>query len=167
MAQYTSMLASVIGNPAMDVLVIIFFLGAWFLWGALGGKSKLLSFLFAVYVGLFLSPLIFKMLDEYMIAPKSQYRNIMVYFVLLITVFIILERMVLRIFSRMGYKWWQAFLMSFLAVGLFVSGTLAIISLKGILVISPVTRSLFAGSTAYLFWAAAPLLGLLLVSRGK
>ncbi|MEK7576953.1 MAG: hypothetical protein AAB482_04660 [Patescibacteria group bacterium] len=167
MAPYTSKLALVIGNPAVDVLIIIFFLAAGFLWGLLGGKSKLLSFLFATYVGLFLSSLVFKMLDEYMIAPKSQYRNIAVYFSILIVVFIILERMVLRIFSRVGYRWWQAFLMSFLAVGLFVSGTLAIVSLKGILVISPLTRSLFVGSSAYLFWVASPLLGLLLVSRGK
>jgi hypothetical protein len=167
MNTYIKAFAAVVGDSSIDVLVILFFLAAGFLWGMLGGKSKLLSYLFATYVALFLSPLVFNMFKAYKLAEKNQMRDLIIYLAILVVVFIILERMVLKAFSRTGYKWWQAFLLSFLAVGLFVSGTLNMFSLKGILIVSPITKSLFAGATAYLFWAAAPLVGLLLVSRGK
>lgn len=159
-------LTSVVKNPALDVMVILFFLAAGFLWGTLKGKSKLLSFLFSTYLALFLSPLIFQVLAPYKIQPQS-YRDIGVYMVILIVLFIVLDRTLFRAQARVSYKWWQALLMSFLAVGLFVAGTLQLISLRGILVLSPATLTLFAGGSAYLFWAVAPIIGIMLVSRGK
>lgn len=161
----TAAAVGILESTSVDVLIILFFISASFLWGALSGKSKLLSFLLATYVALFLSPLAFSALDTNNILRATPYRNMSLYGVLLLISFVIFDRSVLRIFSRSAYSWWQAFLMSILAVGLFVAGTLNIISLKGIITISPLTHMLFAGSTAYLLWATIPLIGLYITSK--
>jgi len=162
--EYLSLITVVAKNPALDVLVIVFFLAAGFFWGMMGGKSKLLSFLLATYLALFISPLAFEFLDQYKIAPHP-YRNLTVHVAVFALLFIVCERVLFRGLGRASFKWWQAFVISFLAVGIFIAGTLNIISLKGIIKLSPLVINLFAGSSAYLFWAIAPLVGLLLFSR--
>lgn len=164
--KYLAQLMQTAGNPAADVLIITFFFVAGFLWGTLGGKSKLLSFMLGTYLGLFISPLVFRIFDEYKIAA-GQYRNLIIYLAVLIILFFILDKGLFRGMGRASYRWWQAFAMSFLSVGLFVAGTLNLIKLRGILEISPITSSLFAGSTAYLVWAILPIVGLFVVSRSR
>jgi hypothetical protein len=164
--KYLAQVMDTAGNPAADVLIILFFFVAGFLWGTLGGKSKLLSFMLSTYVGLFMSPLLFRILDEYKIAA-GQYRNLVIYFVVLIVLFLLFDKGLFGGMGRSSYRWWQAFAMSFLSVGLFVAGTLNLIKLRGILEISPITRALFAGSTAYLLWAILPVVGLFIVSRSR
>jgi hypothetical protein len=153
-------------NPATDVLIIVFFLAAGFLWGMFGGKSKVLSFLFASYFTFFFLPIFLKVLDEYGFA-KSAYRNITVFFVVIVILFFYFDRGIFRSTARASYRWWQAFLVSFLAVGFFVAGILYFLSFRGIIELSPITLSLFAGSRAYIFWSLAPLVGLLFVSKGR
>ena len=164
--KYLAQVMETAGNPAADVLIITFFFAAGFLLGTLGGKSKLLSFMLGTYLGLFISQLVFRILDEYKIAI-GQYRNLVIFFVVLAILFFFLDRGLFGGMGRVSYRWWQAFAMSFLSVGLFVAGTLNLIKLSGILEISPITRSLFAGSTAYLVWAILPVVGLFIVSRSR
>ena len=51
--------ALTIQNPALDVIIIGCIVVAGFLLGTLGGKSKLLSFLFATYLTLLFFPVRF------------------------------------------------------------------------------------------------------------
>lgn len=162
--EYLSLIVSVAKNPALDVLVILFFLAAGFFWGMMGGKSKLLSFLLGTYLALFTTPLVFELFGEYKI-PQHPYRNLAIYVGLFALMFLFCERVLFRGMGRASYKWWQALAISFLSVGIFVAGALNMISFKNIMQLSPITMSLFAGPTAYLFWALAPLAGLLLFSR--
>ena len=145
--EYLSLVVSVAKNPALDVLVIVFFLAAGFFWGMMGGKSKLLSFLIATYLALFVSPLVFELFDEYKIT-QHPYRNLTIYVGIFALLFIFSERTLFSGMGRASFRWWQAFVISFLAVGIFVAGALNIISFKGIIKLSPITSMLFAGPTA-------------------
>ncbi len=161
---YLSLVVTSVKNPALDVLVILFFLAAGFFWGILGGKSKLLSFLIATYLALFVSPLVFELFDKYKIT-QHPYRNLAIFIGLFALLFLFCERYLFSGFWRASLRWWQAFAISFLSVGIFVAGALNIISFKGIIKLSPITTTFFAGPDAYLFWSIAPLIGLLLFSR--
>ncbi|MEK7649698.1 MAG: hypothetical protein AAB367_01915 [Patescibacteria group bacterium] len=161
---YAETFAAYMRHPAVDMLVIAFFLGAGFLWGMMGGKAKLLSFLLSTYLALFISPLIFNLLDSHKLGVHI-YRNLLVYGVVLALLFIFTERIFLRGMGRASYRWLSALFVSFLSVGLFVAGTLNIISFRGIIQLSPITKTLFAGPDAYVVWAIAPIIGLVLLSR--
>src|SRR3989338_11481313 len=117
--EYLSLVVSVAKNQALDVLVIVFFLAAGFFWGIMGGKSKLLSFLIATYLALFVSPLVFDLFDEYKI-PQHPYRNLGIYVGLFTVLFLFSERALFHGMGRSSFRWWQAFVISFLAVGIFV-----------------------------------------------
>ena len=151
-------------NPALDVLIILFFLAAGFFLGTLRGKAKLLSFLFGTYVSLFLTPLITKQLDVYKI-QNIAWRNLSVYLIVLLAAAIVLNRVIFTGHTRSSFRWWHALFLSFLAVGLFVSDALNLKLARGIVEFSPITMTLFAGQGAYLFWAIAPLAGLVILSR--
>jgi hypothetical protein len=167
MAQYLAYaegLAAYMRHPAVDMLVIVFFLGAGFLWGMMGGKAKLLAFLLATYLALFISPLIFELLDSHKLGIHV-YRNLLVYGVVLALLFVFTERIFLRGMGKASYRWFPALLISFLSTGLFVAGTLNIISFRGIIQLSPIVKTFFAGPDAYVIWAIAPVIGLALLSR--
>ncbi len=161
---YAEGLAAYLRHPAVDILVISFFLGAGFLWGMMNGKAKLLAFLLATYLALFISPLIFELLDSHKLGVHL-YRNLLVYGVMLALLFVFTERIFLRGMGKQSYRWLSALLMSFLSTGLFVAGTLNIISFRGIIKLSPITKTLFAGPDAYFVWAVVPIIGLALLSR--
>lgn len=162
-----SSLALFLHDPAWDIIVVLFFLTAGFIWGSMGGgKAKLLSFLFATYVALFISPMVFDVLSAYKI-HISIYQNLIVYFTLLVVVFMLFQRAVFAGITKASYKWWYALLMSFLSVGFFVAGTLNILSFRGIIEFSVFTKTLFAGKNAYLFWSLVPFVGLLITSKNK
>ncbi len=161
---YAEGLAAYLRNPAADILVIVFFLCAGFLWGMMGGKAKLLAFLLSTYLALFISPLIFELLDSRSLGAHL-YRNLIVYGVVLALLFIFTERIFLRGIGRASYRWLPALTISFLSVGIFVAGTLNIISFRGIIKLSPIINTLFAGTDAYVVWAIAPIIALALLSR--
>jgi|GEM_PF-3087168 len=161
---YAETFAVYMRHPAVDMLVIAFFLGAGFLWGMMGGKAKLLSFLLSTYLALFISPLVFNLLDSHKLGIHV-YRNLLVYAVVLALLFVFIERIFLRGIGKQSYRWLPALLISFLSTGLFVAGTLNIISFRGIIQLSPITKTLFAGPDAYVIWAIAPIVGLVLLSR--
>ena len=161
-------LGAIVRNPAWDVVVVLFFLVAGFIGGSMGGgRVKLLSMLFANYIALFIAPLMFGLLDAYQVAKGNPSRNIVIYFILLGVLFLLFGRKIFGGLGRGGFKWWQAFLISFLTVGLFVAGSLNMLSFAGIVEFSPFILSMFAGKSAYLFWSLMPLLGLFLLPRGK
>lgn len=161
---YASTLVASLGHPAADVLIIVFFLGAGFFWGMMGGKAKLLAFLVSTYLALFISPLIFELLDQRKLGIHV-YRNLVVYGIVLVLLFIFSDRVFFRSIGRSSYRWFPAFAISFLTIGIFVAGTLNMISFRGIIKLSPITTTLFAGPEAYVFWAIAPIVGLALLSR--
>ncbi|MEK7643604.1 MAG: hypothetical protein AAB372_04130 [Patescibacteria group bacterium] len=168
MNEYLATVSQFLKNPAWDIVLIGFFLVAGFLWGTMsGGRAKLYSFLFASYVALFASPTIFKVADTYKFLTNTSYQRLAIYGVFFLVVFLIFDQRIFSALPRTGYRWWQAFVMSFLEVGLFVAGTLSIINFRGIIEFSSLTKTLFVGPSAYLFWALAPILGLLLVSKNK
>ncbi len=129
------------------------------------GKTKLLSFMLATYLSLFLSPLFFKLFDEYKI-DYHIYRNLSFYAGLMLVLFLFFDRVILRA-ERASYKWWQSFIASFLAIGLFMAGTLNLLSFRGIVKFSPLTLAFFSGNNAFLFWMVMPLIGLFLISRSR
>lgn len=153
-------------NPTLDVLVVLFVLVAGFFLGTTRGKAKLLSFVFATYIALYLTPVLLRFAEGMDIAPFA-YHNIGVYLATLLVAAIIMDRCVFAGQSRASYSWWQALIVSFCAVGFFVAGTLNLRVAHGIVDFSPITLSLFAGSTAYLAWSVAPLIGLVIASRGR
>lgn len=157
---------AVLRNPAWDALLVLFFLLAGLIGGMMGnGKTKLLSFMLATYLSLFLSPLFFKLFDEYKI-DYHIYRNLSFYAGLMLVLFLFFDRVILRA-ERASYKWWQSFIASFLAIGLFMAGTLNLLSFRGIVKFSPLTLAFFSGNNAFLFWMVMPLIGLFLISRSR
>jgi|SRR3989344_3420217 len=165
---FLASLGAIVHNPAWDVVVVLFFLAAGFIGGSMGGgRVKLLSMLFANYIALFVAPLMFGLLDVYQVAKGNASRNIVMYFILLGVLFLLFQRKIFGGLGRGGFKWWQALLMSFLTVGLFVAGSLNMLSFSGIIKFSPFILSMFAGRSAYLFWSLMPLLGIFILPRGK
>lgn len=164
----TASINEVVRNPAWDIIVVLFFLVTGFIGGSMGGgRVKMLSLLFANYVSLFIAPLLFRMLDVYHITPKNSYRNIIVFFVVLGILFLLFQRKVFTASARISFTWWQAFIMSFCTVGLFVAGSLNMLSFSGILTFSPFILGMFAGRNAYLFWSLMPLVGFLVATRNR
>ncbi len=164
--RYLASLQLFLKNPAWDILIILFFLFGGFVWGTLAkGQARLLSFLFSTYLALFLTPFFLSFLDSYRVRSQDPYRNLLLFLSILILLFYLLNKKIFRALPRTPYRWWTALLMSFLAVGLFVSGILNMISGRGILTFSPITQNLFAGEIPYFFWVIAPIVGFLLFSR--
>lgn len=131
-----------------------------------GGRLKLISLVFATYISLFINQILLRYMDVYEIASHP-YRNIAVFTVLLLITFFLLYRKVLSGVPKTAFKWWQALLISFVTVGLFVAGALQILSFPRTIEFSDLTRSLFVGKAAYLFWSLAPLAGFFVISKGK
>lgn len=160
MASYLALVQAFTKNPTLDIIIILFFLAAGFFLGTMRGRAKLFSFLFGTYISLLATPLIVRMLST-----SRGARNISIYIILVLVAAFICDRIVFVTSHRSSFRWWQAFCISFLSVGLFVSGALNLKLAQGIVDFSPITLTLFAGQGAYLFWALAPLMGLILFAR--
>jgi len=162
--QLLATLETVLRNPAWDTVLVLFFLLAGLIGGMLGnGRVKILSFILATYLSLFLSPIFFQLFDDNKFG-RHTYRNLSFYVMLIVILFLLFDRSILR-GEHFSYPWWQSFAASFLAVGLFMAGTLNLLSFHGIVKFSPLTLALFSENNAFIFWMVAPIVGLFLISR--
>lgn len=166
--QYLADLSTFVKNPAWDVLLILFFLSAGFIFGATGGgRAKIYALLFAAYVNLYVSPVLFGFYSPLYSTSNEGLVYLSIYTVSFIILFVFLDRVTFRIVPRTPIRWWHALMMSFLVVGLFVTGGLSLLAFSGIIEFSQITTTLFVGVSAYRFWAIAPFVGLLILSRGS
>ncbi|MDA1334608.1 MAG: hypothetical protein O2794_01160 [bacterium] len=156
LAANIAQITSAVGNPALDIVIIVFFLAAGFIAGSFQGRNKLISFALANYITLALQPIIIGLLNAYGLL-FTLYRDLSIYLLMLIVVYMVLERTIFEHVRLNVLSWWKSFITSFSVVGFFVAGLLNIMSFRGIIELSPITISLFAGPTAYLFWALVPL----------
>jgi len=159
-------ISTVLSNPTWDVLAIFFFLLVGFFYGILAGRQRLLASLFAIYVSILLFTN-FNYLDFFV-----QGKKILDIFLFRAACLLILIIFLNVVFARTAFsgakksaKWWQAFTLSFLEVGLLMSAIFQLLPAKEIFTFSPIVKTLFASESSFFLWLGLPIIALFFILR--
>ncbi|MEW5908073.1 MAG: hypothetical protein AB1643_02755 [Patescibacteria group bacterium] len=159
-------LSELISNPSWDIIVLFFFVAVGFFYGISAGKAKLISFLLSLYV----AGSLFENFSYLVLFLKK--RTILEIFFIKIFIFLVLlifvNILLIKIFSSSftgNKRWWQTFLLSFLASGLLFSYFFHLFPTKGIFTFSPIVSNFFASDNAFFLWLILPLVALFFSRR--
>lgn len=154
----------ILRNPTWDLIAIFAFVAIGFFYGIFAGRSKLMAFLFSLYVSGFL-------FENFIYLKQFQTKTVLEIFLIKIIAFtlliVILTFMFSKIFSsglNSGHKtWWKALLLSFSSAGLFFSYLFHLFPVKSIFIFSPIIQNLFASDTVFFWWLVLPLAAIFIV----
>ncbi len=154
-----------LSNPTWDILSLLFFFSAVFLYGLMAGRNRIIVLLLASYPAALVSQYI--PFSENLNSLQTLYIKSFVFFVLVIFIFWILNSSGLarkEINKRRG----QMIFLSFLNVGLWASTMFAYVpALKEPLIkLAPLTQLLFGSDTAHFVWLVLPIIVLFFLRRG-
>ncbi|MFH1978960.1 MAG: hypothetical protein ABII97_01050 [Patescibacteria group bacterium] len=161
-------ISRVLSNPTWDVLALIFFFVAGFLYGLFAGKKKLLAVLFAIYI----STLLFTGFTylDFFIEGRVMFEIFLfrsgTLFVLIIITAILFGKTIFRGRERKK-KPWQVFILSFLEIGLLMSTIFQLLPTKELYEFSPIVETLFASEKAHFWWLVLPLISLLFIVKRR
>lgn len=155
---------SVANLPSGDIFMLILFGTAVLLYSFFVSRKHIILILVSLYSALAVmlaTPLLISYLasvpaDQYVLYRVSTFVGLFLLFFLLFS-----QRASLR--TESDYNWFQAFIMSFLQVGLLASSI--ILLLPDSLVPSEIAKAVFTGDVQRTFWMVAPALGLLVMKR--
>lgn len=154
---------SFLSNPTWDILLLLFFFAAVFVYGLMVGRNRVIVLLFASYPA--------ALINEYIKYSGSFLENLNIaqtiflksfsFFILTFLVFWILKK---SGFSRkeLNKKTGQVLFLSFLNVGLWaniVFGYALSLSTE-IIKLAPLTKLLFGSNYAHITWLILPILAL-------
>lgn len=152
---------SFLSNPTWDILLLLFFFAAVFVYGLMVGRNRIIVLLFASYPA--------ALINEYVKYPGNFLENLNVsqmiflksftFFILSLLIFLILKK---SGFSRkeLNKKTGQVLFLSFLNVGLWaniVFGYALAISAE-VIKLAPLTRLLFGSTPSHIIWLVLPIL---------
>lgn len=154
---------SFLSNPTWDILLLLFFFAAVFVYGLMVGRNRIIVLLFASYPA--------ALINEYIKYPGSFLENLNVaqiiflkafsFFILLILIFWIFKK---SGFSRkeLNKKISQVLFLSFLNVGLWANVIFGYALFLGaeIIKLTPLSKLLFASNSAHIIWLVLPILAL-------
>ncbi len=151
-------------NPTWDILTILFFFAAVFLYGLMVGRNKIIMLLLASYPAALISEYVSlyseRFLTRFNIAQIIFFRSF-IFFILLLFIFWILNK---SGFSRKSIhkKTGQVLFLSFLNVGFWANIVFgyALSLHAGIITITPISKLLFSSDSAHLIWLILPILTL-------
>jgi len=156
-------------NPTWDLVIILFFIIAAFIYGLTLGRDRIILILISIYMGLAIigaAPFLDQLTPtEY--GPNNIFVfRIVVFLLLFVALFFLLSRStILRALAKSDAPgaWWQVIIFSLLHVGLLISITLSFIPPEFRNALSPLTRQWFIGEQAEFFWILAPVVAMALV----
>ena len=157
-----------LSNPTWDVLLLLFFFAAVFVYGLMVGRNRIIVLLFASYPA--------TLINEYIKYPDSFLENLniaqeiffksFVFFVLAILIYWILKK---SGFSRkeLNKKTTQVLFLSFLNVGLWANVVFgyALVLKPEIIKLAPLNLLLFGSNSAHFIWLILPILVLYWLER--
>ena len=150
-----------LSNPTWDILLLLFFFAAVFIYGVVVGRNRIIVLLFASYPAALINEYI-KYSDSFLenlnIAQEIFLKSF-VFFVLAILIYWILKK---SGFSRkeLSKKTGQVLFLSFLNVGLWANvifGYASVLSSE-VIKLAPLTKLLFGSNLAHLIWLLLPIL---------
>lgn len=152
---------SFLSNPTWDILLLLFFFAAVFIYGLAVGRNRIIVLLLASYPA--------ALINEYVPYPKNLLANLNIaqslflksfsFFILTIIIFWILNK---SGFSRkeINRKTGQVLFLSFINVGLWANIIFGyVLSLKPeIIKLAPLNQMLFGSDLAHFVWFVIPVL---------
>lgn len=152
--------AAVTNLPSWDVFTLIFFGAAVLIYSFFVSRERLALILVSIYSALAISlntPIIIQYLSR---QPTYQYPWLRLgLFVGLFLLFFIIFSTKMSMRTEAGHNWLQAFVLSFLQVGLLMASILLFLPKE--LFPSALAHGLFTGDIQRSFWMLAPALGML------
>lgn len=154
---------SFLSNPTWDILLLLFFFSAIFIYGMVVGRNRIIILLLASYPA--------TLINEHIPYPKNFLDNLNVAQIIFLKAFIffILTLFIFWIFKKSGFsrkelnkKTGQVLFLSFLNVGLWANiifGYASILSSEAIK-LAPLTKLLFGSDLAHLIWFILPIFAL-------
>ncbi len=158
---------AILGNPSWDILVVFAFVAVGFFYGISAGKTRLISFLFALYVSGFLFKN-FYYLDRLIkggTIVETFFARGFVFFLIVLALSALFSRFIEAHQDSSEKNWWHILLISFLASGLLFSYLFHLFPAREIFTFSPVVQNIFASDAAFFWWLTLPLVALFLARR--
>ncbi len=160
-------LSAVLGNPSWDVIVIFAFVAVGFFYGISAGKTRLISFLFSLYVSGFLFEH-FNYLDKLIRSGTvlgTFLSRVFVFFIIVLALNALFVRFIEVHPGSSEKNWWHILLVSFLSSGLLFSYLFHLFPIHGVFTFSPVVQTFFASDAAFFWWLTLPLAALFLARK--
>ena len=155
-----------------DLILIIIFIGAAFLYGLTLGKNKLIALLISTYFSLvIINSIPFKEVIAFfgLKGLPSPTLKTFLFLALILFFFFLIPHSILSSVIRIGKagvgSWFQILIFSILEIGLLASIILSFRPSKVITDLSPLVKQIFLGQTPQFFWILVPILALVLWRR--
>lgn len=160
-------------KPTWDLVIIVFFLIAAFVYGLSLGRERIIIVLISIYMAFAVisaAPWFKSFAWESLGDNRAFIFPAAIFFASFIFIFYCLSRSPLL--SALGQsqapgEWWQVILFSILHVGLLTGITLSFLPPVAYGELAPLTKQLFTGSQTLFYWIMAPILALLLIRLKK
>ena len=154
------------GNFLPFDLVIIFFAAGVLLFIALlSGISRILSFVFALYVVFLLYPLL-PLEEAWRDLPLRERAGVEFFIVTASAILVSIIFLKAGVMKNIQDRWWSNLFFSLAAAGFFASGVLHLIAVENVFTLSSVVVSLFGSAGAFVIWIFLTVAGLLFLRRG-
>lgn len=157
----------IIGNPSWDMIVIFAFVAIGFFYGISAGKTRMVAFLFSLYISGFLFEN-FSYLER-LISSQTLMETFLFrvfFFFLIVLVIGALISQFINIPPEASEKnWWHILLISFSSTGLLFSYLFALFPAREVITFSPIVQTIFASNTAFFWWLTVPLVSLFLARK--
>ncbi|MDP2638906.1 MAG: hypothetical protein Q8P06_01925 [Candidatus Azambacteria bacterium] len=168
MDSFRHILNSFLSNPTWDLLLLLFFFAAVFIYGLMVGRNKIIVLLLASYPAALINqyfPYPEKFVNQFN-TPQILFLKVFSFFVLVLFVFWILSK---SGFSRreINKKTGQVLFLSFLNVGFWANIVFSYVPQLNtdIIKLAPLTQLLFGSNTAHFVWLILPVLALFYLER--
>lgn len=153
---------AILGNPSWDIIVLFAFTAVGFFYGISAGKTRIVSFLFSLYVAGFLFE------NFYYLDRIIKGGTLIEIFLSRVFLFSLIALALNALFSRFieshceesEKNWWHVLLLSFLSTGLLFSYLFHLFPVREIFTFSPIVQSFFASDAAFFWWLTLPLVAL-------
>lgn len=160
-------------KPTWDLVIIVFFLIAAFIYGLSLGRERIIIVLISIYMAFAVisaAPWFNAFSWQSLGDNRAFIFPVAIFLVSFMLIFYWLSRSPLL--SALGQsqspgEWWQVILFSLLHVGLLTSITLSFLPPSAYGELSPLTRQLFTGSQTLFYWIIAPIAALSLIKARK
>jgi len=159
-------------NPSWDLILIVVFIGAAFLYGLILGRNKLIALLLSTYFSLVIIGAVpwktFVALFGLKDLPSPTFR-IYLFLALILFFFFIIPHSVLgsslRIAKHGQSSWFQILIFAICQIGLLTSIILSFLPSKVIADLSPLIKQFFVGQTPQFFWLTIPIFAMVLLRK--
>lgn len=155
----------IISHPTWDMVTVFALIAAGFFYGISAGKWRIGATILYTYttLAIFSSLPLDTWIKSYNLGQEFAIK--IGIFLLLFLFFAIMLGSRNRRGIAFSRAWWQVFLLSFLQVGLLIHIFVSFLPKDKIMLLAPITRTVFANPSLHLWWLGVPLAVLILLRR--